>query len=36
MTMPKPKVVGTGLGAVEGAMNTLRGGVSATKLVIKL
>ena len=36
LPLPKPKVVGTGLEVVEEAVNTMRAGVSRTKLVVKL
>ena len=36
LPLPKPKIVGTGLEAIEGAMKTMRAGVSRTKLVVKL
>ena len=35
-TAPPPTVVGEGLAAIPGALETLRRGVSATKLVVKL
>lgn len=34
--LPRPQVVGTDLGALQGALDTLRGGVSAQKLVVSL
>lgn len=33
---PKAKVVGQGLDAIEGAMNTHKAGVSASKIVVTL
>lgn len=32
---PEPFVVGTGLEAIQGGLDRLRGGVSATKLVVR-
>jgi len=34
--LPRPQVVGTDLGALQSALDTLRGGVSAQKLVVTL